>query len=88
MKLYTLLLTSFFAVSAFANTAGTNDNPIYKQCTVSLPDRDVAGVCKETGDKYFQIFTCEGTLLAFVEPGALPTIYGTTCGKDYKGFPN
>jgi hypothetical protein len=87
MKFATLLVSLFSVLPVFANTSGSKANPVYKQCTVSLPGGDVAGVCKETGEKHFAIITCEGQLLAFVEPGALPTTYGATCGSKYLGFP-
>lgn len=93
MKFITLLTVSISVYAsaqgfpAFA-TSGTKEEPVYKQCTVSLPQGNIGGVCKETGEKYFQIFTCGGELLAFVEPGALPTTYEATCGANYKGYPN
>lgn len=88
MKSTIIALVSLLSFSAvYANTDGSKEHPVYKQCTVSLPQGDTAGICKETGDKHFQVFTCNGELLAFVEPGALPTSYGPTCGSTHKGFP-
>lgn len=86
MKTVILILSLALSYPAYTNTKGTKEKPVYRQCIVQLPNGDEAGVCKETGDKYFQIFTCNGELLAFVEPGALPTIYVNTCGSNYKGY--
>lgn len=87
MKLVTLITASFLTISAFAATKGSPDNPVYRQCVVELPDGQQAGVCKEDGGKYFKFYTCEGHQIAFIEPGALSTVYIATCGPNYKGFP-
>lgn len=85
LTLTTTVLISLGVYSA-ANAA-SKESPEYKQCTVSFPNGVQSGVCKNTGQTHFEFFTCEGHLVAFVEPGALPTTYGTTCGPNYKGFP-
>lgn len=87
MKSITLLAALFSVSTAIALTSGSKDNPVYKQCVVALPSGDEAGICKETGQKHFQFLNCKGELQAFVEPGALPTLYETTCGATHVGFP-
>lgn len=85
MKSIALLLA---LISVSTVSAQTKDNPVYTQCTVEVPGYgDVAGLCRDTGEKHYAIITCEGELLAFVQPGALPRVDGATCGSKYKGFP-
>jgi hypothetical protein len=66
--------------------AASKDSPTYTQCTVDFPDETKGGVCKDVGEKHFLFYTCSGELVAFVEPGALPTVIGPTCGSNYKGY--
>lgn len=81
----TLVILASLIVGSVA-IAASRGNPTYTQCTIDFPEGSKGGVCKDVGEKHILFFTCEGSLVAFVEPGALPTVIGPTCGVNYKGY--
>lgn len=80
-----VILLSILAITA-NSFASDQSNFTYTQCTVDLPTGTIKGVCVNDGSKYYRVYTCEGSLIAHVEPGALSRADGTTCGSNYKGY--
>lgn len=83
-----VILLSFFVITAksFATYPQYSPNNTYTQCTVNLPDGAQAGICVVEDQKYYKFYTCEGSLVAFIEYDALARKDGPTCGSNYKGY--
>lgn len=91
MKLssFAVIFTVFFVIFLVASKSHASFKPedVFTQCTVTFPDGVLKGVCVSDGTKYYRFANCDGKILAFIAPDALPRVDGPTCGPTIKGYP-